>query len=40
MGDMHTIDLWVAGTEEPEFQPTDEGVQEIGSAESESRLDE
>ena len=29
-----TIDLWVAGTEEPELQPTDEGTQEIASEES------
>ncbi len=35
-----TIDLWVAGTEEPEFQPTDEGSQEIGPDESQRRLDE
>ncbi|MFQ5522939.1 MAG: NADH dehydrogenase (quinone) subunit D [Acidimicrobiia bacterium] len=25
-----TLDLWVAGTEEPQFTPTDEGSQEIG----------
>jgi NADH-quinone oxidoreductase subunit D len=35
-----TLDLWVAGTEEPEFHPTDEGAQELGSDESEARLDE
>ncbi|REK20818.1 MAG: NADH-quinone oxidoreductase subunit D [Actinobacteria bacterium] len=35
-----TIDIWVAGTEEPQFSPTDEGAQEIGLDESESRLDE
>jgi NADH-quinone oxidoreductase subunit D len=34
------IDIWVAGTEEPEFQPTDEGAQEISAAESDPRLDE
>ena len=33
-----TIDLWVAGTEEPQFQPTDEGSQEISEHESEARL--
>jgi NADH-quinone oxidoreductase subunit D len=33
-----TIDLWVAGTEEPQFQPTDEGAQEFGPDESEARL--
>ena len=32
------LDLWVAGTEQPQFQPTDEGVQEIGVEESEARL--
>ncbi len=35
-----TVDLWVAGTEEPQFSPTDEGSQEIGAQESESRLKE
>src|SRR3990170_7067331 len=35
-----TLDLWVAGTEEPEFSPTDEGEQEISDHESEVRLDE
>ena len=35
-----TLDLWVAGTEQPQFQPTDEGAQEIGSEESEARLRE
>jgi len=35
-----TLDLWVAGTEEPEFQPTDEGTQEFGPDESEARLDD
>jgi NADH-quinone oxidoreductase subunit D len=35
-----TVDIWVAGTEEPQFQPTDEGAQEIASDESETRLDE
>ncbi|HZD23947.1 MAG TPA: NADH dehydrogenase (quinone) subunit D [Acidimicrobiia bacterium] len=33
-----TLDLWVAGTEEAEFQPTDEGTQEIGPDDSEYRL--
>lgn len=33
-----TLDLWVAGTEEPQFQPTDEGRQEISEHESEGRL--
>jgi NADH-quinone oxidoreductase subunit D len=35
-----TLDVWVAGTEEPEFRPTDEGAQEISEDESEARLDE
>jgi NADH-quinone oxidoreductase subunit D len=35
-----TLDVWVAGTEEPEFRPTDEGAQEISNDESEARLDE
>jgi len=34
------LDVWVAGTEEPEFSPTDEGEQEISDHESEARLDE
>jgi NADH-quinone oxidoreductase subunit D len=34
-----TLDLWVAGTEEPQFHPTDEGRQEIGEEESGDRLD-
>jgi NADH-quinone oxidoreductase subunit D len=33
-----TLDIWVAGTEEPQFQPTDEGTQEFGPEESEYRL--
>ena len=33
-----TVDIWVAGTEEPQFQPTDEGAQEFGPDESEYRL--
>lgn len=37
---MGRVDLWVAGTEEPQFQPTDEGSQEIGSTESDQRLAE
>lgn len=35
-----SVDLWVAGTEEPQFQPTDEGTQEFGIEESEARLDD
>ncbi|MEX2134327.1 MAG: hypothetical protein WEB67_09320, partial [Acidimicrobiia bacterium] len=45
-----TLDIWIAGTEEPqfsetqidepEFSPTDEGAQEISDHESEARLDE
>ena len=35
-----TLDIWVAGTEEPQFQPTDEGAQEFGPDESEARLDD
>ncbi|MCI0424754.1 MAG: NADH dehydrogenase (quinone) subunit D [Actinobacteria bacterium] len=35
-----TIDIWVAGTEEPEFQPTFEGEQEIGPEETGGRLAE
>ena len=34
------LDVWVAGTEEPQFQPTDEGAQEFGPDESEDRLDD
>ncbi len=34
-----TVDLWIAGTEESQFAPTDEGAQEISAEESESRLD-
>ena len=34
------LDLWVAGTEEPQFSPTDEGAQEISAQESEERLAE
>jgi len=34
------LDVWVAGTEEPELAPTDEGAQEISVDESEHRLDE
>ena len=40
MADEKTLDIWVAGTEEPQFQPTDEGAQEIGADESQARLDE
>jgi NADH-quinone oxidoreductase subunit D len=35
-----TIEVWVAGTEEPVFDPTDEGRQEIAELETEDRLDE
>jgi NADH-quinone oxidoreductase subunit D len=37
---VETLDVWVAGTEEPQFSPTDEGAQEISEHESEARLDE
>jgi NADH-quinone oxidoreductase subunit D len=33
-----TVDIWVAGTEEPQFHPTDEGTQEFGPEESDARL--
>lgn len=33
------LDIWIAGTEEPEFQPTDEGAQEIAEHETAERLD-
>ena len=33
------VDLWVAGSEEPQFQPTDEGAQEISAGETPDRLD-
>ena len=33
-----TLDIWVAGTEEPQFHPTDEGAQEISDHESDDRL--
>jgi NADH-quinone oxidoreductase subunit D len=40
-----TVDIWVAGTEEPQFEstgysPTDEGTQEMAEHESAARLDE
>ena len=35
-----TVDVWVAGSEESEFQPTTEGDQEIGPNESGERLAE
>jgi NADH-quinone oxidoreductase subunit D len=35
-----TLDIWVAGTEEAEFHPTDEGTQELGPDESDDRLDD
>lgn len=35
-----TLDIWVAGTEEPQFDPTDEGTQEFGPNESDARLDD
>ena len=38
MSEDKTLDIWVAGTEEPQFQPTDEGAQEIEIKESEARL--
>jgi len=38
--DTKTLDVWVAGTEEPELTPTDEGAQEISIDESGRRLDE
>ena len=38
--DQRTLDLWVAGTEEPQFTPTDEGAQEIGVEETPERLAE
>lgn len=37
---LETVDVWVAGTEEPEFSPTDEGSQEIHEGESGARLAE
>jgi NADH-quinone oxidoreductase subunit D len=37
---VETVDVWVAGTEEPQFSPTDEGAQEISDHESEARLSE
>jgi NADH-quinone oxidoreductase subunit D len=37
---VETLDVWVAGTEEPQFSPTDEGDQEISDHESDARLDE
>ncbi|MGD2100859.1 MAG: NADH dehydrogenase (quinone) subunit D [Acidimicrobiia bacterium] len=40
MTDEKTLDIWVAGTEEPRFQPTDEGAQELGTEESDARLAE
>ncbi len=38
--DLEQVDLWVAGTEEPRFQPTDEGAQEMADVETEPRLAE
>jgi NADH-quinone oxidoreductase subunit D len=38
MTDEKTVDVWVAGTEEPQFRPTDEGAQELGLEESDARL--
>jgi NADH-quinone oxidoreductase subunit D len=38
--DLEAVDIWVAGTEEPTFQPTDEGAQEIGPEETHGRLAE
>ena len=37
---VETLDVWVAGTEESQFSPTDEGSQEISEHESDARLDE
>jgi NADH-quinone oxidoreductase subunit D len=37
---IETLDVWVAGTEEPQFSSTDEGAQEISDHESDARLDE
>jgi NADH-quinone oxidoreductase subunit D len=37
--ELETVEVWVAGTEEPQFQPTDEGTQEILGDESGDRLD-
>jgi NADH-quinone oxidoreductase subunit D len=37
---VETLEVWVAGTEEPQFSPTDEGAQEISDHESDARLDE
>ena len=34
------LDIWVAGTEEPQFQPTDEGTQGFGLDETDARLDD
>ncbi len=33
-----TVDLWVSGTEEPPFDPTDEGRQEFAPEETDARL--
>ena len=33
------VDVWVAGSEEPQIQPTDEGAQEISADETPDRLD-
>ncbi len=38
--DAKTLDVWVAGTEEPELTPTDEGAQEMTLDEPEGRLAE
>ena len=35
-----TREIWVAGTEEPQFDPTDEGAQEFGPDESDARMDD
>ncbi|HEX2154506.1 MAG TPA: NADH dehydrogenase (quinone) subunit D [Acidimicrobiia bacterium] len=39
-GQKETVELWMSGTEEPPFDPTDEGRQEIGPEESQARLAE
>ncbi|MCZ6518715.1 MAG: hypothetical protein O6853_02850, partial [Actinobacteria bacterium] len=33
------VDVWVAGSEEPQIRPTDEGAQEISAHETPDRLD-
>src|SRR5690606_5117755 len=38
--DQKTVDIWATGTEEPPFDPTDEGSQEMGFDETQERLAE